>query len=673
MPRAFVIRPFGKKKDSGGSEIDFERVHSVLIGQALDALRFTGSTTGEMVEAGNIREDMFQLIVEADVVICDITVHNANVFYELGIRHALRKKSTILLKGTPTVDATPFDLLTDRYFSYDVSAPEKQLDALIVAIRGSLVSERPTDSPVFQLMPLLREVDVATVQVVPLDFREEVERALAARSRGWLRLLASEVRSRRFGVQGMKVVGRAQWDLQDWDGASATWEAVRDIDAADIDANLALANVYERQSRDGEKRDELLERSNHAIERVLTNPAITRNQRAEALALSGRNQKTQWRLKFEQLGTLQERRGAAMSRALIRSYNSYRGAFLADLNSYWPGLAAVQMGTILVSFADAANWNDVFDSDADAQTFKNQLIVEVPRMVATVRTSIAAEISRFPAQSPDRMWLDISAADALFLDENAREARVVGAYVSAIPPNKPFAWNAARGQLELFASLGIKVALAQRVMSAVSENLAASSEKPKQPVHLIVVAGHQIDAPDRPLPRFPAASESKARRLLGDRLRSVVRHGDITVALASAAPGTDILGHEVCIDLGIETWVCLPMPTGTYAALVFGGLDNWRSRFLDLMALRKNQVMELASTAGLPRWLEGSGANPWERGNRWVTEIVRAWGADRVTLIALWDGTAEGDAKGGTAHMVQLARDTGMMRIEIIDAKQLLD
>jgi hypothetical protein len=52
-----------------------------------------------VIDAGNIRSDMFALILEADIVICDITVHNANVFYELGIRHALRKKHTVLIKG----------------------------------------------------------------------------------------------------------------------------------------------------------------------------------------------------------------------------------------------------------------------------------------------------------------------------------------------------------------------------------------------------------------------------------------------------------------------------------------------------------------------------------------------------------------------------------------------
>ena len=81
--------------------MDFEQVHQDLIGPALEATQLSGSTTGEIVDAGNIREDMFSLILEADLVICDVTIHNANVFYELGIRHALRKRCTILIKGSP--------------------------------------------------------------------------------------------------------------------------------------------------------------------------------------------------------------------------------------------------------------------------------------------------------------------------------------------------------------------------------------------------------------------------------------------------------------------------------------------------------------------------------------------------------------------------------------------
>jgi hypothetical protein len=47
-------------------------------------------------------------------------------------------------------------------------------------------------------------------------------------------------------------------------------------------------------------------------------------------------------------------------------------------------------------------------------------------------------------------------------------------------------------------------------------------------------------------------------------------------------------------------------------------------------------------------------------------------GAKRITLVALWDGKMKGNAPGGTAQMVQLARDAGTVRVKIVDAKLLL-
>ena len=147
MARAFIIRPFGTKKDSSGAEIDFERVDRELIRPSLEAVNLGGGTTGEIVDAGNIREDMFGLIFEADVVVCDITILNANVFYELGIRHALRKKCTVMIKGQPTKDGTPFDLLTDRYLPYDVGNPGASKGKLIATLNASLKSDAGDGQP----------------------------------------------------------------------------------------------------------------------------------------------------------------------------------------------------------------------------------------------------------------------------------------------------------------------------------------------------------------------------------------------------------------------------------------------------------------------------------------------------------------------------------------------
>ena len=99
---AFIVRPFGTK-----SGIDFDRVEEELIGPALKQVGFSGGTTGEFLQQGNIRTDMFELLLIADLVVADISIHNANVFYELGIRHAFRDKCTVLIKSKG--DEVPFD------------------------------------------------------------------------------------------------------------------------------------------------------------------------------------------------------------------------------------------------------------------------------------------------------------------------------------------------------------------------------------------------------------------------------------------------------------------------------------------------------------------------------------------------------------------------------------
>src|SRR3982751_3149635 len=123
--RAFIIRPFGTKND-----INFDNVEAKLIDAALNRLGVTGRTTMEIRRQGNIRLDMFQRLLTADLVIADISIHNANVYYELGVRHALRGKRTFLIHAQGTgikTDEVPFDVKTDRYLAYDANDPAASL------------------------------------------------------------------------------------------------------------------------------------------------------------------------------------------------------------------------------------------------------------------------------------------------------------------------------------------------------------------------------------------------------------------------------------------------------------------------------------------------------------------------------------------------------------------
>jgi hypothetical protein len=666
MQRAFIIRPFGIKKDSEGATIDFDHVHKELIDPALKAVGLGGGTTGEIVEAGNIREDMFALIIAADVVVCDVTVHNANVFYELGIRHALRKKRSVLIKGKPVKDDTPFDLLTDRYVAYDIANPATAFDDLTKVLHATLTSDRETDSPVFKMLPDLPEIDPEAIQAMPTDFAEDVARAKAADSKGWLRLLASDVAGLRFQWPALRLVAQAQWDMKDYIGARTTFETIRTNNAADVTTNLALANIFERLYRQ-EKRPELLEGSNAAIARTLKGEKLTEAHRAEARALEARNLKTLWRLGFETLTDLAERREAATNRALRNAYEAYRNAYLEDLNHCWSGLAALQQGTAALDLSNEDAWQDAFDNEDQANTYKAQLKRQVEALRPIVSQAIEAELARLPPGNKDRVWADISAADLLFLVDE-RPKRVLQAYKDAVPRNAFFAWDAARNQLELFAKLGVRSELAQEIITAI--DMLVTQPERKAGLHMIVFAGHRIDENNRQPPRFPAEREAKAHDLIRAQFAEAQKGVERADVLASAAPGADILCHELCRELGIHSTICLPMPKDSYSGLVFRDLDCWRSRFLDLAGSRN--VLELSDQEGLPRWLRAADLDPWERGNRWVLNMAQAGGAKKVTLIALWDYRETGEARGGTAHMVGLAREAGGIDVRIIDAGELL-
>ena len=72
-PHAFVAMPFGEKTDSQGHEIDFNRVYAELIKPALEAAGLEVFRADEEERAGEIRTDMFQELLIADLVVADLT------------------------------------------------------------------------------------------------------------------------------------------------------------------------------------------------------------------------------------------------------------------------------------------------------------------------------------------------------------------------------------------------------------------------------------------------------------------------------------------------------------------------------------------------------------------------------------------------------------------------
>lgn len=72
----------------------------------------------EILGSQSIYDDIITYIIESDIIIVDITVKKANVFYELGYAHAL-KKNVILIRQPN--DNVPFDIAQFRYIEYELS------------------------------------------------------------------------------------------------------------------------------------------------------------------------------------------------------------------------------------------------------------------------------------------------------------------------------------------------------------------------------------------------------------------------------------------------------------------------------------------------------------------------------------------------------------------------
>jgi hypothetical protein len=658
--RAFIIRPFGIKESLAKEQIDFDAVERDLIVPALTRCGVDGRTTLDILRQGNIRVDMFQRLLTADLVVADVSLHNANVFYELGIRHALRNKRTFLVRAEG--DRYPFDLQTDRYFTYDAKAPAAKLDLLMTALRQTLDSEA-TDSPVFNLLPGLTEQDRSHFLPVPRDFREEVDRAFSAKQPGDLELFGSEVSGLEWEYEGLRVVGRAQYKLNAFEGARETWEAIRKFDPLDLEANMQLATVYQRLKD--------LARSDQAIQRALESLRLRGWDRAEIHALLGRNAKERWRSGWKSTPPEQQRAEALRSPFLRESLEAYSGAFHEDLNHFYSGLNALALSTILTGLAVALPdvWAERFDREDDAQRALSEAEDRKSALSHTVAFSLQAALPRLQREgdAEQLLWAKISQADLCCLITK-RPVRAASAYQDALAGAPDFAVEAVRSQLTLYQELGLltdNVAKALAVLPASSPSSAAASK----PGGIVLFTGHRIDDPGRPTPRFPAEKESIARQRIHEILNQErQRPAGISFGIAGGASGGDILFHEVCSELGIPSRLYLALPRDQFVvASVQSAGPGWVDRFHSLH--ERLPVSVLAESRELPRWLRAKDTYTiWNRNNLWMLHHALAKGAASVTLIALWNGD-RGDGPGGTEDMIAQAKARGAKTI-IIETKE---
>lgn len=141
----------------------------------------------DLFRPGIIVSDLWNAIQKAKVLLAELTTKNANVFYELGLAHAIGKPVVLL---SETMTDVPFDLQQLRVLMYKKDDPAwgEKLSADITAA--------------------IKETLVEPVEAVPNIFRKIVESQAPEQGALESRMDSLEVQMRRFHIEGRRLRGR---------------------------------------------------------------------------------------------------------------------------------------------------------------------------------------------------------------------------------------------------------------------------------------------------------------------------------------------------------------------------------------------------------------------------------------------------------------------------------
>jgi hypothetical protein len=167
-PVCFVISPIGEPKSETALRADQTIRH--LIRPAAEAQGFEVLRADGEKRPGVITTHIIERLVDSPLVIADLTESNANVFYELAIRHATRKPLVHIVTADQRI---PFDVQMMRAVKYDLADPDalaearEELTAQIESVKDLDELETPI-SNFLELKQALESGDSSQVELAEL-------------------------------------------------------------------------------------------------------------------------------------------------------------------------------------------------------------------------------------------------------------------------------------------------------------------------------------------------------------------------------------------------------------------------------------------------------------------------------------------------------------------------
>jgi hypothetical protein len=159
--KCFVVMGFGEKADlATGRTLDLDKTYRLIIKKAVEEAGLECIRADDIIHSSIIDVPMYEWLYAADLVVADLSTTNANAIYELGVRHALKPKTTIIMAESQF--KYPFDLghiAIEKYEhlgkGIDGEEAERAKEVLKNAIIELVGNDSNTDSPVYTFMPTL--------------------------------------------------------------------------------------------------------------------------------------------------------------------------------------------------------------------------------------------------------------------------------------------------------------------------------------------------------------------------------------------------------------------------------------------------------------------------------------------------------------------------------------
>ncbi|MBC7876986.1 MAG: hypothetical protein H7Y59_07420 [Anaerolineales bacterium] len=678
-PHAFVVMPFGKKKGGDGSLYDFNSIYKILIKPALEDAGFEPFRADEETASGDILTDMFQELLLADLCLCDLSIDNANVYYELGIRHAFRRRGVMHIQAGRAY--MPFDIFNVRTLPYHITAEgipdpafiKTDIQAIARMARDTWASDREAvHSPIFNLLSGLKEPERNALRT-PLatgfwrEYNEWKERVTVAQRQkriGDILLLTEEIQNPLIKEEAIGEAGKALANMGRNELALAQYRKGLEVNSGNLAFRREEAFHLNR-----------LGRVDEAIVKI-ENLLVDFPTDSEAISYLGRIYKEMWADSWEHISDKDKKMKGAFDSYhwLIKAADIYMRGFYIDLNNYYPGVNALTLSTIALHLAD--KFDDKKDPDPD--------ITRIREEVNELRGALIFALEAKAEDDKADYWTLISLAELRVLTAK-NSSSVVRAYRKALTASRRnlFFLNSSLGQLEILKALGLRDEYVKVGINTIKEEIARTSpdenqqvtvkkgrsQKKKQGGQAFLFTGYMIDYPGKDKKTFPADKENEIRKEISNKLDTFNAGPDDRAFVAGLSAGSEILFAEICTEKGIKLRAFLPLPESAYIRqFVSPGGDSWVERFYKIRNHPLVEELYQIEHVGNPK----SGNDPYERNNRWALYSSLGRGIDKVRLIALWN--AHGDRpKDRDArlvyHMVELMRETGGAIVQINPSK----